>query len=83
MYRLVHNRSYFLDKSFDHLIFGVETGEGRENVMEIQLQHKLVIPQENSDEHPLMQKYAKISETALKNYPPELESEFEELPTTG
>jgi hypothetical protein len=31
------------------------------------VQSKLVLPEENSDDHPLMQKYAKISEVALKN----------------
>ncbi len=38
-------------------------------------QPKLVLPQENSDEHPLMKKYAKISEQALKNSPPLLEED--------
>jgi len=32
-----------------------------------ELQPNLVLPQENSDDHPLMKKYAKISEQALKN----------------
>ncbi len=36
---------------------------------------KLVLPQENSDEHPLMQKYAKISELALKNSPTNMEDD--------
>ncbi len=44
------------------------------------LQPKLVMPQENSDEHPLMRKYAKISETALKNSPAELEAESADDP---
>ena len=39
------------------------------------LQPKLVLPQENSDEHPLMRKYAKISERALKNSQPDLEDD--------
>lgn len=39
------------------------------------LEPKLVIPQENSDEHPLMQKYAKISELALKNSRADLEDD--------
>lgn len=34
------------------------------------LEPKLVLPQENSDDHPLMKKYAKISELALKTRPP-------------
>ena len=32
-----------------------------------ELQPNLLLPQENSDDHPLMKKYAKISEQALKN----------------
>jgi len=35
-----------------------------------QVQPNLVLPQENSDEHPLLRKYAKISEQALKSSSP-------------
>lgn len=41
----------------------------------VPVEPKLVLPQENSDEHPLMQKYAKISELALKNSLPNLEDD--------
>ncbi len=40
-----------------------------------ELQPNLVLPEENSDDHPLMKKYAKISEQALKNTPPGLEED--------
>jgi hypothetical protein len=46
------------------------------------LEPKLVLPQENSDEHPLMQKYAKISQAALKNTPTDLEAESTDDPPT-
>jgi len=42
------------------------------------LQPSLVLPLENSDDHPLMKKYAKISEQALKNSPPGPESDLSE-----
>lgn len=42
------------------------------------LQPTLVLPLENSDDHPLMKKYAKISEQALKNTPPDLENDLSE-----
>ena len=42
------------------------------------LQPTLVLPLENSDDHPLMKKYAKISEQALKNTPPDLGNDLSE-----
>lgn len=44
------------------------------------LQPKLVLPEENSDEHPLMRKYAKISQTALKNTPSGVEADSSDDP---
>ena len=43
-----------------------------------ELQPNLVLPQENSDDHPLMKKYAKISEQALKNTPPDQQNDLSE-----
>jgi hypothetical protein len=43
-----------------------------------QLQYSLVLPLENSDDHPLMKKYAMISEQALKNTPPTLQNDLSE-----
>lgn len=43
-----------------------------------ELQPSLVLPLENSDDHPLMKKYAKISEQALKNTPPDQENDLSE-----
>jgi len=40
-----------------------------------ELQPNLVLPEENYDDHPLMKKYAKISEQALKNPAPGLEED--------
>jgi len=40
-----------------------------------ELQPNLLVPQENSDDHPLMKKYAKISEQALKNSQSDLEGD--------
>lgn len=45
-----------------------------------ELQPSLLLPQENSDDHPLMKKYAKISEQALKNSPPGLDQDSKEDP---
>lgn len=47
----------------------------REQPTQEELQPTLVLPEENSDDHPLMKKYAKISEQALKNTPPGLEED--------
>ena len=38
-----------------------------------ELQPSLVLPEENYDDHPLMKRYAKISEQALKNSQSDLE----------
>ncbi len=43
------------------------------------LQPMIVLPLENSDDHPLMQKYAQISKAALKNSS-ELEAEVADDP---
>ena len=40
-----------------------------------ELQSSLVLPLENSDDHPLMKKYANISKQALKNTPSDPEDE--------
>lgn len=44
-----------------------ETASPSEQPPAHELQPNLVLPQENSDDHPLMKKYARISEQALKN----------------
>jgi hypothetical protein len=49
--------------------------EKQEQPAQEALQPSLVLPEENSDQHPLMKKYAKISEQALKNRPPGLEED--------
>jgi hypothetical protein len=42
------------------------------------LQPNLVLPQENSDDHPLMRRYARISEQALKNTPTDQQNDLSE-----
>ena len=43
------------------------------------LQPNLVLPEENSDAHPLMVKYAKIAEVALKTPTPDSEDDSESV----
>jgi hypothetical protein len=42
------------------------------------LQPNLVLPQENSDDHPLMRRYARFSEQALKNTPTDQQNDLSE-----
>ncbi len=49
--------------------------EKQEQPAQEELQPNLVLPEENSDDHPLMKKYAKISEQALKNPPPDVQED--------
>ncbi len=54
---------------------GSEPGAPSDPPAQNDLQPTLVLPLENSDDHPLMKKYAKISEQALKNTPSDPEDE--------
>lgn len=57
-----------------------QAGEKQEQPIQEELQPNLLLPEENSDEHPLMKKYAKISEQAMKNSPPDIEDDSNDLP---
>jgi hypothetical protein len=43
------------------------------------IQPNLVLPEDNSDAHPLMRKYAKIAEIALKTPTPDSEDDSENV----
>jgi hypothetical protein len=52
-----------------------QTAQKQEQPAQEELQPNLVLPEENYDDHPLMKKYASISEQALKNIKPGLEED--------
>ena len=57
---------------------GSQPGASSEPPAQDDLQPTLVLPLENSDDHPLMKKYASISEQAMKNAPPDQENDLSE-----